>query len=216
MIQIEFFHDAVCGWCYVLSPRLRKIAAKYPVNVIHRAFVLQRNDEEMVARFGSLELAKQEILQHWQSCKSFADEPESINIEGMRKADFNYPNGYLAALYAKAVERIAGQDAHWDFFDAVQKVHLYDNQNIADKAVLGAVVQKLELPLDQIDAILHSADNVNALEVDRARAADFDIKSIPTLLINGRNLISQSLSLTQLEHLVEAELALASKQEVIS
>jgi len=216
MIQIEFFHDAVCGWCYVLSPRLRKIAANYPVKVIHRAFVLQRNDEEMVARFGSLERAKQEILQHWQSCKSFADEPESINIEGMRSADFNYPNGYLAALYTKAVERIAGQDAHWDFFDAVQKVHLYHNQNIADARVLDAVVQKLELPLDQINAIVHSTDNVNALEADRARAAYFDIKSIPTLLINGRNLISQSLSLAQLEHLVVTELTSAIKEEVVS
>ncbi|MEW9799637.1 DsbA family oxidoreductase [Alteromonas sp. CYL-A6] len=216
MIQIEFFHDAVCGWCYVLSPRLRKIAAKYPVKVIHRAFVLQRNDEEMVARFGSLELAKQEILQHWQSCKSFADEPESINIEGMRSAGFNYPNGYLAALYGKAVEHIAGQDAHWDFFDAVQKVHLYHNQNIAETAVLDVVVQKLGLPLESIHAILHSADNANALEADRARAAYFDIKSIPTLLINGRNLISQSLSLAQLEHLVVTELTSAIKEEVVS
>ena len=215
MIQVEFFHDAVCGWCYVLSHRLRKIAAKYPIKVIHRAFVLQRNDEEMVARFGSLELAKQEILQHWQSCRSFADEPESINIEGMRKANFNYPNGYLAALYAKAVECIGGQDAHWDFFDTVQKAHLHHNQNIADTTVLDSVVQKLGLPLDQVNSIVHSKDNVIAVEEDRSRAAEFDIKSIPTILINGRNLISQSLSLTQLEHLVVAELSLAIKQGIL-
>ncbi len=214
MIQIEFFHDAVCGWCYILSPRLRKMAAKYPVKVIHRAFVLQRNDEEMVARFGSMELAKQEILHHWLSCKSFADDPDSINIEGMRAAGFNYPNGYLAALYAKAIERIAGQNAHWDFFDAVQKVHLYHNQNIGDAAVLDAIAQLLGLPLDQINAILHSAENINALEEDRARAAYFDVKTIPTLLINSRNLISHSLNLAQLEHLVVTELASAIEEGV--
>ncbi|MCL2920220.1 DsbA family oxidoreductase [Shewanella litorisediminis] len=208
MIQIEFFHDAVCGWCYVMSPRLRSIVARYPVSITHRAFVLQRNDQEMIARFGSLALAKMEILQHWQSCKSFADDPGSINIEGMRATSFNYPNGYLSALYAKAVENAAGQDAHWEFFDAVQKAHLYYNQNISDTSVLDSIVKELNLPAEHIHAVLNSAENVNALEGDLERAANFGIKSIPTLLVNCRKLISQSLSLPQLENLIESELSL--------
>ncbi|EOX4315594.1 DsbA family protein [Vibrio cholerae] len=66
--QIEFFHDAVCGWCYVLSPRLRKLAKQQNIQIVQRCFVLQRSDEEMVERFGSLAQAKSEILNHWIAC----------------------------------------------------------------------------------------------------------------------------------------------------
>lgn len=207
MIQIEFFHDAVCGWCYNLSPRLRNIAARYPVTIVQRAFVLQRNEQEMISRFGSLAGAKQQILQHWQSCKLAADDPDSINIEGMQAATFHYPHGYLAALYAKAVEHVAGQAAHWDFFDAVQRAHLYHNHNIADAAVLDAILQRLALPLASIQAWLHTDANISALEQDLARAVHFGVKTIPTLLLNGKTLVSQSLSLGQLEQLIESQLS---------
>lgn len=106
--QIEFFHDAVCGWCYVLSPRLRKLAKQQNIQIVQRCFVLQRSDEEMIERFGSLAQAKSEILNHWIACQQAADDKTLFNIEGMRAQPFNYPSGYLAAVGAKAAERLAG------------------------------------------------------------------------------------------------------------
>ncbi|MER2491209.1 DsbA family oxidoreductase [Catenovulum sediminis] len=214
MIQIEFFHDAVCGWCYIQSPRLRAIAERYPVEVIHRSFVLQKNNDEMISRFGSLDAAKNEILQHWQHCKAYADAPELINIEGMRAAAFDYPTGYLSARYAKAVERVGeqisgqagGQCAHWDFFDAVQKAHLYFNQNINDPKVLDDIVTQLQLPLDQIHKVLLSRENADDVERDIHRAQERGISRIPAFLINGQNVVSQSLSYSQLATLIQSEL----------
>lgn len=85
-MKIEFFHDVVCGWCYIQSPALRKLNERYGVEVVHRSFVLQRNDREMINRWGSLEGAKNQILQHWESCAEFEGSYERFNISGMREA----------------------------------------------------------------------------------------------------------------------------------
>jgi predicted DsbA family dithiol-disulfide isomerase len=71
---IDFFHDVVCGWCYVMSPRLRQVARELGLRVRHRSFVLQASRAEMVAAFGSMERAKQVILEHWQACAQHDDQ----------------------------------------------------------------------------------------------------------------------------------------------
>ncbi|MFC3096167.1 DsbA family protein [Alteromonas sediminis] len=202
MTTIEFFHDAVCGWCYLLSPRLRKIAEKYPVRIVHRTFVLQHNEQEMIARFGSLSNAKQEILQHWKQCQLFSENPELINVERMRIAPFDYPTGYLAALYAKAIEQLCGQQAHWDFFDAVQRAHLYEARNIADAQVLNEIAKAQGFVNAELFTKLCSPCIKQAVMKDKLRAKDFGIHTIPSLVVNGKKVVSQTLSLAQLEQLI--------------
>ncbi len=129
-IQVEFFHDVVCGWCYLQSPRLRKVAAEFNANVIQRTFVLQRNQQEMVQRFGSIGAAKREILGHWKSCRTQAEDPSRFNIEGMQQQTFDYPNGWQGTLACKAAEQLAGHPGHWDMFDRIQLAHLKENRNV--------------------------------------------------------------------------------------
>lgn len=204
MIKIEFFHDSVCGWCYLLSPRLRQIAEKYPVKIVHRAFVLQRNESEMIERFGSMKKAKHEIMQHWLTCQRYAENPELINIEGMRAAPFDYPTGYLAAVYAKAIEQLGGQEAHWDFFDAAQRAHLYDSRNIADADVLNSIALAKGFSYAQMKEAVESPEVELAMLSDKRRAVEFGISSIPSLIIDGSQLVSQTLTTAQLEQLISS------------
>ena len=201
MVTVEFFHDAVCGWCYLLSPRLRDIARRYQIKVVHRSFVLQRNDEEMINRFGSLEQAKSEILEHWKHCQLYAEDPNRLNIDGMRKANFHYPNGLNAALAAKTAEILGGQIAHWDYFDAVQILHLKRNKNIANKEVLLDVASSIGFDRTQFQKQMTNPETRIAVDKDNVRANDFGVKSIPSLLINEQRLISQTLTMEQLEAL---------------
>ncbi|MDN4502425.1 DsbA family protein [Alteromonadaceae bacterium BrNp21-10] len=215
MTKIEFFHDAVCGWCYLLSPRLRRIATKYQIEIEHRSFVLQRTRAEMVARFGSMESAKTEILNHWQQCKEQSETPEKINIQGMRRAQFEYPSGLNAALAAKAVEAIAGHQAHWDFFDAVQNTHLQLNQNIADINVLLALAEGLGISTTTLFELMFSQRIQDAVSADNVRARQFHIRSIPSLLINGTQVVSQTLTEPMLEKLF-SDLSIKTLEETTS
>ncbi|UAA37485.1 DsbA family protein [Paraneptunicella aestuarii] len=206
-LTVEFFHDAVCGWCYVQSPRLRKIAQEMDIKVVQRCFVLQRNNQEIIQRFGSLEQAKTEILGHWVACKQHADDPTSIDIEGMAKQPFTYPSGYLAALGAKAAEMMGDSDKHWDFFDAIQNQHLRINNNIGDASILIETAQSIGLNPITFEEKLHSDEVKAAVEDDLLLARRYQIRSIPTLVINGEKVISQTLSLEQMRQVFSQLLA---------
>ena len=84
---VDFFHDVVCGWCFVLAPRLQQVSAELGIQVRHRSFVLQDSRAQMVEVFGSMERAKAIILRHWTDCAAHEDTAR-IDIEGMRAQDF--------------------------------------------------------------------------------------------------------------------------------
>ncbi|WP_120513557.1 DsbA family oxidoreductase [Photobacterium salinisoli] len=200
-VTIEFFHDAVCGWCYVLSPRLRKLVERADVEVKQRCFVLQRNDEEMVQRFGSLAAAKSEILNHWVACQQRADDPTRFNIEGMRAQPFSYPSGYLAALGAKAAELLGDSDTHWDYFDEIQRLHLKVNDNIGDRDVIIAAAGNIGLDTAAFTKALDSDEVRQAVEADLKRAREFNLRSIPSLIINGEHVVTDTLTNEQIDQL---------------
>ncbi|MDF2230941.1 DsbA family protein [Albimonas sp. CAU 1670] len=181
-LTLEFFHDVVCGWCFNLSPRLRALAAELPIEVRHRAFVLQDSQARMAEVFGSPARAKAEILRHWQACRAASDAPERIDVARMRAAPFPYPHGLPGALACKAAERLGGRDAHWAMFDALQRAHLSEARNVADPAVL--VETAAALGLGPGFARLMEAPGVRAaVEADRALARRLGIRTVPSLIL---------------------------------
>ena len=97
---MDFFHDVVCSWCYVMSPRLRQAAAELGIQVRQRSFVLQDNREQMVQVFGSMARAKSVILGHWETCLGHEDQPR-IDVEGMRAEISNTPAAWPARWPAR-------------------------------------------------------------------------------------------------------------------
>ena len=56
LIKIEFFHDAICSFCFPMSARMRLIAKKYNnVEINHRSFALGWEAEDFIQSFGSRE-----------------------------------------------------------------------------------------------------------------------------------------------------------------
>lgn len=182
-LVIDFYHDVVCGWCFVLSPRLRRLVRELPVTIRHRSFVLQASRAEMVEAFGSMERAKSQILGHWNRCAEADDVKGRIDVDGMRRRAFEYPSGLAAALACKAAEAQGGQDAHWDLFDALQRAHLTETMNVADQDVLMQTARGIGLDMRRFEADLDSPSIRTAVEMDRYRAALLGIRSIPSLVI---------------------------------
>ncbi|MEJ8296286.1 DsbA family protein [Delftia tsuruhatensis] len=178
---IDFFHDVVCGWCYVMSPRLRQVARELGLRVRHRSFVLQASRAEMVAAFGSMERAKQVILEHWQACAQHDDE-DRIDIEGMRREAFEYPSGMAGALACQAAQILGGDDAHWDLFDAIQHAHMSEHRNIGDAEVLLDVATRTGFERNAFAGCMEGAQALEQVRQDRALAQRMGLRSIPTLI----------------------------------
>lgn len=207
---VTFFHDVVCGWCYVLSPRLRVLASEYDLTVEHRVFTLQDSREAMIATFGSMERAKATILGHWEQCAR-ADELDRIDVEGMRRQPFEYPNGLPGAIACKAAEAQGGQAAHWDMFDRVQHAHLTENRNVASADVLRDVAADIGLAMDAFDAAFESPRTRQAVRTDQAFAREMAVRSVPTLIFDGRCMVSGAQTLDALRSHVEGPWTTASR-----
>jgi len=183
-MEIEFFHDVLCAWCYALSPRLRRLTEEFPdIKVIHRGFPLAPEPNDIVQMFGSKEKGKRDILQHWKAA-NMNDDEHRINAELMEQRDFDYPYSTPALLACKAAELQGGQAMHWDYFDKVQEAHLTLCRNIADFDVLTDIARELSLDVEKFRADLRGEQVRYLLRLDIDRALELGVEATPTLVAN--------------------------------
>jgi len=183
-MEIEFFHDVLCAWCYALSPRLRRLTEEFPeIKVIHRSFPLAPEPSDIVQMFGSKEKGKRDILQHWKAA-NMNDDEHRINAELMEQRDFDYPYSTPALLACKAAELQGGQAMHWDYFDKVQEAHLTLCRNIADFDVLTDIARELSLDVEKFSADLRGEQVKYLLRIDIDRALELGVEATPTLVAN--------------------------------
>ena len=182
-LTIDFFHDVVCCWCFNISSRMRSLAGEFDLDIRHRSFVLQASREEMAARWGMPDQARETILGHWSVCRDVSDRPDLIDVEAMRMARFDYPHGFEAALACKAAETLGGQAAHWDLFDRIQLAHLSEARDIADPDVLAEAARDIGLDATAFAAAIADPETAQAVQADRRVARLLQVRTIPALII---------------------------------
>lgn len=189
-MQVEFFHDVICSFCFPMSNRMRKITSKYSnIDVVHRSFALGWEPDHFIQMFGSREAVKPEVLNHWEHANQ-NDDDHRFNIEGMREADFNFPTSKNGLKAAKAAGILGGNDAYWDAFDAIQNALFVENKNIEDFDILKAAVATTNLDIDQWEAQYQKAETEEAVLQDLATVQAYGIQGAPALVINQKYLIS--------------------------
>ena len=206
-LTIDFYHDVVCAWCFNISPRMRSLAAEFDLDIRHRTFVLQDSKKAMAERWGTPAQARKTILGHWFHCRNASDTPDRVNIEGMRRARFDYPHGMVAALACKAAELISGQIGHWDMFDRLQSAHITEARNIADPDVVVDLAVSLGHDSSVFRARLNDPQTKRLVEADRQQARRFQISSIPTLIVRSTGMRLENGSVEELR----AQLSVATR-----
>lgn len=182
-LRLEFFHDAVCGWCFNLSPRLRTLAQEFDLDIRHRTCVLQDSPSRMIEVFGSMAAAKATILGHWAACADASDTPEKFAIDRMRAARFDYPSGLPSALACQVAQKLAGPHGHWRMFDALQDAHISRALNIADVDVLVDVAAGIGFDPDRFRQDLQDPRMHSAVAADRELASRLRVRVVPTVIV---------------------------------
>ena len=196
-IRVDFFHDVICGWCYVLSPRLRQLEKEFNLDIHHHAFALSATREEMIGKFGSMKQAKQIILGHWEQCAR-ADDNKRVNVEGMRQQKFEYPFSTPGLVACKAAEQQGGASAYWNYFDAVTHAHMSENRNIGDLDELIETAGEVGLDKSRFLDDFASSERQTEIQRDRKLAQEYGITSTPTLIINKRWVVPGALDINAL------------------
>jgi predicted DsbA family dithiol-disulfide isomerase len=199
MIKIEFFHDAICSFCFPMSARMRRIAKKYNnIEIVHRSFALAWEAEEFVTSFGSREAVKAEVISHWAVANE-NDYEHRFNIEGMRQTDFNFPISKPALIAAKAAGLVGGDSMYWDVFDRIQYKLYVENKNIEEIDVLEEAVNETSISFSDWKAQFENSETEKAVLVDLQLAKDYGINVVPTLIINQKYSIPGASSQEEIE-----------------
>ncbi|MCM8748519.1 DsbA family protein [Thermomicrobiaceae bacterium CFH 74404] len=174
----------------MLSPRVRRLVTEHPgLEIVHRCFALAPTPDAIVAIFGSRERGKREILEHWRAANRHDDE-RRIQPDLMAARPFDYPYSMPALRACKAAEFLGGQPAHWDMFDRVQAAHLTECRNIADDAVLRDCAVDIGLDPVAWERYYRSEAVARAVQDDLLRARQLGVHAVPTLVAEGRAVLS--------------------------
>lgn len=189
-MQVEFFHDVICSFCFPMSYRMRKIAEKYPrLNITHRSFALGWEEEQFIQMFGSHEAVKPEVLSHWEHANENDDE-HRFNIKGMEEQNFLFPTSKNGLIAAKAAGIIAGDSGYWDVFDAIQNALFVQNKDISNVKVLEEIVKESPLDFDAWKEQFENSETEQAVLEDLQRVQSYGIQGAPALVIDQKYLIS--------------------------
>ena len=203
MIEVEFFHDVICSFCFPMSYRLRKTLDQYQnIKVTHRSFALGWDVEQFEKIFGSHEAVKEEVLLHWEVANQ-NDDLHRFNISGMRETDFNFPHSQPGLLAAKAAGLIGGDDMYWEVFDKIQEGLFIRNLNIADREVLEGLVKETSIDFDAWQDQLDKAETKEAVLDDLTLVNTYGIQGAPAIVINKKYLISGAQNQAVIEQTLE-------------
>ncbi len=203
-VTIEFFHDAICSFCFPMSYRMRQIEQTMPeVEIIHRSFALVKEDEDFDVMFGSRESAKYEVLAHWEHANQ-NDDLHRFNIDGMNNASFPFPSSIKPLKACKAAYCVGGDDAYWEVFDALQKGFFVESKNIGDEAVIEKIIKETKIDFDKWKNNFCDEQTITALEKDFHLANKYGIDSVPSLILNGTHLFSGAQPLEQIINAINA------------
>lgn len=203
-IQIQFFHDVICSFCYPMSYRMRQLQKLMPdVEIIHRSFGLIKEEGEFISMFGSREQAKNEIVTHWTGANQ-NDEHHRFNIEGMLNETFLFPMSMKPLWACKAAYYVGGENAYWDMFDALQESFFTKNKDIESDDVIHNNVKSISIDFDKWLEYFHSDQVKSAVESDFALAEKYSIDVVPTLIINDKYKVSGAVSLEEVQKAIES------------
>ncbi len=199
MIKIEFFHDAICSFCFPMSARMRRIVKKYNnIEIVHRSFALAWDEEEFIRSFGSRKAVKTEVLDHWAEADKNDDE-HRFNIEGMHQTEFDFPTSKAALKAAKAAGLVGGEDMYWDVFDRIQNKLFVESKNVEDIAVLEEAVKETSISFSDWKAQFENEETEKAVLADLNRAQTYGIDVVPTLIINEKYSLAGAVSQEDIE-----------------
>lgn len=190
IMNVEFFHDVICSFCYPMSYRMRKVAKEMPeLNIMHKSYALAPDDKSYEVQFGSRKNVKDEVVGHWVHANQ-NDDLHRFNIEGMKKTDFLFPTSVKPLRAAKAGKLLGGEEVYWDVFDALQKALFTDNKNIEDEEVIFEIIKGLNIDFEKWLEYFNSQEVIEAVDADLYLARQYNIQSVPALIVDQRYILS--------------------------
>ncbi|MDH3246439.1 MAG: DsbA family protein [Saprospiraceae bacterium] len=173
-MQLVYFVDPLCSWCYGFGPELTKVVAALP-------------DAELQLVMGGLRPEGTEVIadmkdflkEHWDHVQQRSGQPFSYKI--LEDPDFVYNTE--PPCRAVVVVRHMDRKKEFDFLKALQMAFYYGNRPVTQLGELLSVVQAHDLNQDTFTSLFESDEFRSKTLQDFQYSAQLGVRGFPTLLL---------------------------------
>lgn len=206
-MKVEFFHSVLCGHCFIMSNRIRKIVNDYPeIEIIHRSYPLRWDHTKDSELFENDEAFKADNLKKWELANKI-DEENRFNIEGMKNMTFNMPTARRSMIAIQAGVLAGGDE--WDLFDRFQQALYVDIRNIEDEDVIAEIIIEAGINFSEFLPYYEDPRTEEMVVSDFDLADQYELTLIPAMVVEGKHIIEgtkrKDLALHLLKKAAEAE-----------
>lgn len=187
-MDIDFFSDCVCPWCFIGSVRLDRVLATEtePVVVHHRPFFLDPSTPEEGVDIRDMLRRKYGVdpRQVWDRAQAAAKE-SGLELDLSRQTR-QYPT-----LRAHTLLRLAGErGTQRELSRALFNANFVDALNINDPAVLAALGERHGFSADEVIGLLRDEAELTQTRTDAETASAAGIRGVPFFVFDGRFAVS--------------------------
>lgn len=189
-VEILFYSDFVCPWCYIGARRLRTALTSFtygaPVWVRHAPYVLRPdNPEEGLDVMENLRLKYGD-----ETASQIVDRVQSVAFEEGIPMDYdkmgkNYPTFRAHVLLLHAEEKQTQEPLK----EALMRAHFVEGRNIHDLDTLAAIGRAHGFEKDEVLDLVTREGEIDAVRRQARRAGQF-INGVPYFIFNGKNAVS--------------------------
>jgi len=181
------------------------------IEIYHHSFALAKEKINLAQMFGDKERAKKEILNHWKAANENSDE-KNINYELMATRTHDYPYSMPGLIACEAAAIMGGEEAHWDYFDRIQKAHLTECLDITQEDVQLMCARDIGLDEEKFKQLISDENTIKLVEKDLKLAREWGITAVPSLVLNERYLISGA---QKKEYLKQQFLKVVNEEDIL-
>ena len=182
-IEITYFHDILCAWCFVAGERVRALKSEYgdAVKVTLRPFPV-RSDEERPTRKEQLELAR--------NSRKASREPEGRLITSALWKGDDLPLSSMPPLYAVEAAAVQGNEAREALIDRLRVGAHVQGLNVSRTDVLFELAARTGLDMSRFQQAFESKSSRKGVDASCEDAGRHGVRAVPALAIGEEWLIT--------------------------
>ena len=209
MKNIMIWSDFACPFCYIGEKRLqdavRDLGLKKDVNIIYRAFELNRNAPRETSQTIPELIAEKYGLSLEEATKRVADIDKTGNEAGLvfHYATAPSSNTLDAHRLMKLAENKYGEKVTAALNEGLFEAYFTDNRRLSDHEVLMQVAVNAGMKTEEVSRVLNSNNFIEEVRRDEKEAEHLGVHGVPFIVFDGKVAVPGAISTDDFKKVIE-------------
>lgn len=183
LLDICVYQDVLCPWCFVLDQRLAAVKAELGdwARWRTRPFPLWLKDAA---------LPEKDVRAAVEELERAKTEPEGCELSSELWRSLQPPRSSVPALVALEAAKLQGEHKQKEFAKALQQAALIQGVNVTRPDTALELAARVGLDMNRFTPAFQSEELKKLVLEEHRIAKQRGVKGVPTLVVNGRWMIS--------------------------